>query len=103
VTKAITLGLGASRPGHVKVKLRFNTWDPKHLRSQVLQTDFKAQPPYIEDRSVLLPASQVYDRLSAYRDLFEVLRSAGVVAPRDQLCAYELRPEDMTTLAYFEE
>jgi hypothetical protein len=101
--KTVVLGLGAKRPGHVKVRLRFSTWDPIHLRSQVLATDFKVGAPFVEERSVLLPADQVYDRLSAYNDIFELLRRAGVVAQRDVLREYEIQPEDMTTLAYFED
>lgn len=101
--KAIALGLGASRPGHIKVKLRFQTWDPHHLRSYLLKTDFKSEAPFIEERSVLLPADQVYDRISAYRGIFEILRNAGVVAQRDRLIEYEIRLEDETTLAFFED
>lgn len=36
--------LAADKPGYLKVKLFYHTWEPKHLRSRVLQTEFKADP-----------------------------------------------------------
>jgi hypothetical protein len=102
VSEPIHLGLVPALQGYVKVKLFFSTTKPNHIRSQVLMTDYQAQPPFIEDRSVLIPADRAFNRLSAYRDIFVVLQVAGVVASDDVLKDFEIRAEDFDTLAYYE-
>jgi glyoxylase-like metal-dependent hydrolase (beta-lactamase superfamily II) len=94
--------VAAAEAGHVKVRLYFNTWEPKHLRSHYLRTEASAEPPFLEDVSVLIPTHQAFDHLSAYNAVFEALRAAGVVAPQDVLKAFEINVEDNHTLAYRE-
>jgi hypothetical protein len=102
VGRAVTLDIAPELRGYVKVRLRFKTWDPQHVRSHALKNEFNAEPPYIEDVSVLVPVSEAYNRLSAYKDIFSLLQAGGVVAKTDQLTEFEIREEDTLTLAYYE-
>jgi hypothetical protein len=94
--------LAAARDGYLKVKLFYHTWESKHLRSQVLQTDFKVDPPFTEDISVLLAPAEVFYRLSAFEDIFRALKAAEVLTITDKLKSFEVRDEDTRTLAYYE-
>jgi hypothetical protein len=94
--------LAATLDGYLKVKLFYHTWESKHLRSQVLQTDFKVDPPFTEDVSVLLLPSEVFYRLSAFEDVFRSLKGAEVIELADKLKSFEVRDEDTRTLAYYE-
>lgn len=91
-----------SEPDHVKVRLLFNTWEPKHIHSHFLKTEASAAPPFVESVCVLVPLEQAFHRLSAYRDIFRALICAGVLAKADTLTAFEIREEDTHTLAYRE-
>jgi hypothetical protein len=97
-----TFDVVSQQADHVKVRLFYNTWKPKHVRSNFLKTQADAKPPFIEDVSVLVPVSCAYNRLSAYRDIFQRLIAAGHLAPTDALKKFEFREEDMSTLAYLE-
>jgi hypothetical protein len=90
------------KAGHLKIRLFYHTREPKHLRSRVLETEYNASPPYVEDVSILLPCSHVYNRLSAFDSLFRALQLKGVLAMSDKLKDFEIRDEDLTTLAYCE-
>lgn len=92
----------ADKAGHLKVRLFYHTWEPKHLRSRVLETEFNTSPPYVEDVSVLIPCAHVYNRLSAFESTFRALQLKGVLAMSDKLKDFEIRDEDTTTLAYSE-
>ncbi len=94
--------VASTRDGHVKVRLHFSTWEPKHLRSHYLKHEASAAPPFLEDVSVLVPLERVYNRLSAFRDLFQALKNAGILAKQDTLKSFDLREEDDHTLAYVE-
>lgn len=89
-------------PGHVKVRLFYMTWEPKHQRSHFLRTEASAAPPFLEDLSVLIPLEQAYNRLSAYQGVFLLLIHAGILAETDTLKKFEFREEDNHTLAYLE-
>lgn len=92
----------ATLDGYLKVKLFFQTWESKHIRSQVLETDFRVQPPFTEDISVLLPPEAVFHRLSCFEDVFRALKEAEILALTDKLQSFEVRDEDTRTLAYYE-
>ena len=92
----------SQKADHVKVRLFYDTWKPKHIRSHFLRTEADAKPPFIEDVSVLVPVSHAYNRLSAYHDIFQSLIAAGHLAPKDTLKKFEFREEDFYTLAYLE-
>lgn len=98
----VSFHVAQQKPGHVKVRLSFNTWDPKHARSAFLKNEADAKPPFLEDVHVLVPVSAAFNRLSAYRDIFRRLIAAGILAPQDTLRRFEFREEDTTTLAYVE-
>jgi hypothetical protein len=102
MTPTITLDVARTLPGHVKVRLIFKTWDPQHIRSHSLKTEFNQEPPFIEDISILVPVERAYNRLSAYDDAFNTLQECGVIALADKLTDFEVREEDVLTLAYFE-
>lgn len=102
MTQVPPLRLLAARPGCLKVKLFYHTWESKHLRSQVLKSDFKVDPPFVEDVSVLLPPGEVFSRLSAFEDIFRLLQAADVLAVTDKLKGFEIRDEDTRTLAYYQ-
>lgn len=95
--------VATSEAGHVKVRLIFNTWEPKHLRSHFLKTEASAAPPFVEDVSVLVSVEHAYNRMSAYRGIFQGLISAGILARTDTLTRFEIREEDTHTLAYLEQ
>ena len=91
----------AELPGHMKVKLFYQTREPRHVRSQVLQVEMQMTPPFVEDVSVLLPAKDVFNNLAAYEETFQALQSVGLVGPEDRLRNFEIRDEDVRTLAYY--
>ncbi len=94
--------LTADSPGAIKVRLFYHTREAKHVRSRVLRTDFNADPPYVEDVSVLLPPTQIFNRLSAFDSIFAALQKAGILALSDKLRDFEIRDEDTYTLAWME-
>jgi hypothetical protein len=98
----IALDVARTLPGYIKVRLVFNTWDPQHIRSHMLKTEHNLEPPFIENISVLVPVEDAYNRLSAYDDAFNTLKECGVLALADKLKDFELREEDILTLAYYE-
>jgi hypothetical protein len=102
MTPPPVLRLAATRDGCLKVKLFYHTWESKHLRSQVLESDFQVDPPYVEDVSVFLPPEEVFVRLSAFEDIFHMLQAADVLAVTDKLKGFEVRDEDTRTLAYYQ-
>jgi hypothetical protein len=96
------LATAVEKPGYIKVRLFYHTWEPQHSRSQALIAEFAADPPFVEDVSVLLPVAATYDRLSAFEDIFRLLQHQGVVSSMDKLHQFEFRDEDVRTLAYYE-
>lgn len=94
------LTLGDTGPGLIKVKLFFKTWEPKHLRSHVLKTEFAAKGPYLEDVCVLLPQAAVTPDLTAFQATFRELIHSGAVGRQSTLVDFLLLIEDHTTLAY---
>lgn len=90
----------ADKEGYLKVRLFYHTREPKHLRSRVLETEFNSGPPYVEDVSVLLPCALVFNRLSSFASTFHQLQLAGIVAISDKLKDFEIRDEDLRTLAW---
>lgn len=102
MSRSPQFALAAQKEGYLKVKLFFHTWAARHVRSQVLQSELKLDPPFIEDVSVFLPPEQVSDRLSAFSDIFRGLQLAEVLAISDKLKSFEIREEDIRTLAYYE-
>lgn len=94
--------VAAQEADHVKVRLFFHTWEPKHVRSHYLKNEVSAAPPFLEDICVLVPVNRAYDRLSAYQAIFLALQEAGILAKADVLKAFELCVEDTHTLAYRE-
>ena len=97
-----TFDVVSQAAGHVKVRLFYDTWKPKHVRSHFLRTEAAAKPPFIEDLTVLVPLARAFNRLSAYRDIFRRLIAAEILAPTDALKKFEFREEDYHTLAYLE-
>jgi len=86
----------------MKVRLFFQTWEPKHVRSQVLQVDLRMNAPFVEDISVLVPAKRVSNSLSSFEEIFRSLQAAGRLSPTDKLKDFELRDEDVRTLAFYQ-
>lgn len=89
-------------PGHIKVRLSYSTYDPKHIRSHFLKNEASAPPPFLEEVSVLIPLEQAFHRLSAYQGVFLSLIATGILSETDTLKKFELREEDTYTLAYLE-
>lgn len=96
-------GVVTHKAGHVKVRLFYHTWKPKHLRSHFLKTEAAAAPPFVEDVAVLVPLNRAFNRLSAYRDIFRRLIDAGLLAAKDELKKFEFCEEDSHALAYLEQ
>lgn len=86
---------------HLKVRLYYRTFEPKHLRSHFLQMEAQAAPPFVEDVTVLVPVEEAYDRLSSYEDIFTNLKREGLLASGDTLFKFEVRDEDDHTLAWY--
>lgn len=97
-----TFDVVTQQAGHVKVRLFYDTWNPKHVRSHFLRIEAGAKPPFIEDVFVLVPFNRAYNRMSAYRDVFQRLIAAGYLAAADALKKFEFCEEDYRTLAYLE-
>jgi hypothetical protein len=102
MSKPTTLRVATQLGGHVKVRLYYHTFNPKHVRSAFLASEAGAQPPFVEDISVLIPVKRAYNRLSAYRPILALLVDEGLLKITDSLAKFEFREEDTTTLAYYE-
>ena len=88
------------KAGYIKVRLSYLTFDPKHMRSQMLRNSCGAKPPYIEDVCILTPRMKVFPSLSTYKAAFEHLQAAGLLAKSDTLITQTVVDEDDSTLAY---
>ncbi len=91
----------ADLKGFMKVRLFYQTWEPKHVRSQVLRIDLRMNAPFVENISVLLPLPFISTDLSAYEEIFRSLQAAGYLSPTDKIRDFELRDEDVCTLALY--
>ena len=91
--------LAASLPGRVKVRLRYLTSQPRHLRSMLL-AQYGAQPPFIEEACVLLPHMQVFPVLECFLPAFEALREDSAVPLDSQLRSFDILDRDILTLSY---
>jgi hypothetical protein len=91
--------LAASLPGRVKVRLRYLTSQPRHLRSMLL-AQYGAQPPFIEEACVLLPHMAVFPVLECFLPTFEALREDSAVPPDARLQAFDILDRDVLTLSY---
>ena len=90
----------ASKEGYLKIRLVYLTHDPKHIQNFLLKNGYGVKGPYIENVSVLLPATRVFDNLETYLPAFELLQKSGVVRPEDVFLDYAILVEDDITLAY---
>lgn len=86
--------------GYIKVRLEYLTFEPKHMRSQMLKTSCGARPPYAEDICILLPRMKVFAEIDAYRVPFAQLQSSNVLSSSAKLTGYTFLDEDDDTLAY---
>jgi hypothetical protein len=91
--------LAASLPGRVKVRLRYLTSQPRHLRSMLL-AQYGAQPPYIEEACILLPHMQVFPVLECFLPAFEALKEDAAVPPDSRLQSFDILDRDILTLSY---
>ena len=101
MTTGSQFALAANQPEHIKVRLFFQTWEPHHVRSQVLISEMRMDAPFIEDVSILVPAKDVRNDISAFAGAFQELQAAGILRPNDRLKSFEIRDEDFRTLAYY--
>jgi hypothetical protein len=92
--------LEATMADHLKVRLRYMTTDPKHIRSLVLRSSYGIKPPYNEDLCILMPAARVFNDFETYLDTFENLKLCGVLHHGDILIDADILVEDELTLAY---
>lgn len=92
----------ADMKGYLKVRLFYHTWEPHHVRSQVLQTELRMEPPFVEDISVLISAELVRNHISAFESIFHQLQILGRLKHTDKLKSFEIRDEDVRTLAYYQ-
>lgn len=88
------------KSGYIKVRLEYLTFDPKHMRSQMLKTSCGARPPYAEDICVLLPRMKVFPGTDNFREPFARLQSSNVLSSSAKLTGYTFLDEDEDTLAY---
>lgn len=105
-----TVGLPSTQPsaipvtdakGCVKVRLTFQTNEPKHYRSYQLAIMYGFRAPFTEEAYVLLPAKSVTSMdLNAFRSAFAFLQRNFVVSRTARLVKATLLDEDQSTLAY---
>ncbi len=86
--------------GHIKIRLSYLTFDPKHMRSQMLRNSCGARPPFAEDVCILMPRMKVFPNVENYIIPLSRLQFAGVVSPSAKLTGYTFLDEDDDTLAY---
>lgn len=86
--------------GYIKVRLSYLTFDPKHMRSQMLRNSCGARPPYSEDICVLMPRMKVFPDVNVYNRPFKHLQSCELLTPNAKLTGYTFLDEDDDTLAY---
>jgi hypothetical protein len=90
----------SSKKGYVKVKLRFTTEEPTHVRSYLLQRTYGFAGPYLEEVYVLLPQETVYPEFSYFIPVLTKLQLAQVISLTAQLRHFAITDEDEVTLAY---
>jgi hypothetical protein len=86
--------------GYIKVRLSYLTFDPKHMRSQMLRNSCGARPPYAEDICVLIPRMKVFPTLSTYNPAFKRLQDCNLLTQTAKLTGFTIVDEDDSTLAY---
>jgi hypothetical protein len=91
--------LASSLPGRTKVRLRYLTAEPRHLRSMLL-AQYGVRPPFIEESCILLPRMQVFPVLECFLPTFEALCEDGAVPPDSRLQGFEILDRDQLTLSY---
>lgn len=84
--------------GFIKVRLRYSTQIPRHLRSYILKTTYNIEAPYFEEVYILMPQSKVFPLLEAFLPAFnrvkEHLDKSAVLKD------FKIVDEDTQTLAY---
>ena len=86
--------------GCIKVRLDYLTFEPKHMRSQMLRNSCGARPPFAEDVCVLMPRMKIFPEISAYAEPFARLQAANVLPSSAKLTGYTILDEDDLTLAF---
>lgn len=90
----------SDKPGYIKVRLTFLTFEPVHVRSLQLQYACGARPPFNEDICILMKADRAYPDLEHYSLPFEQLKTQGLVSTSARLTEVTLLDEDVETLSY---
>lgn len=90
----------STKAGYIKVRLTFQTYEPTHIRSVMLESEYGIEPPYTENLCILLPRQKAFSLLEAYLPAFQRLQDAGLVSSTAQLTAFHILDEDNLTLAY---
>lgn len=86
--------------GCIKIRLSYLTFDPKHMRSQMLKVSCGAKPPFAEDVCILMPRMKISLNRQIFDSALSRLQLSGVVSPSAKLTGYTFLEEDDDTLAY---
>jgi len=91
----------ADAKGCMKVRLTYQTKEPKHYRSYQLAIMYGFRAPFTEEAYVLIPSKTItkMDPV-AFREAFSFLQRNYVISRTASLVKVTLMDEDLTTLAY---
>src|SRR5271156_2502637 len=91
----------ADAKGCMKVRLTYQTKEPKHYRSYQLAVMYGFRGPFTEEAFVLMPVRAITSLdLTTFREAFGFLQRSFVVSRNARLVKATLLDEDLTTLAY---
>jgi hypothetical protein len=93
------LSTGTSN-GKIKVLLKYHTWEPKHIQSHILATEFKAKAPFVEEVAIWISPSNIGEKPEIYLEAFDSLMAASVVPAKSQIFDFAIIEENRNTLAY---
>jgi hypothetical protein len=86
--------------GFVKVRLRYTTHKPLHVRSLILSTLYSIDGPYFEDVFVFVPQRETFPMVEAFYPIFNQLKKRGIIHETAQLKDFKIMDEDVLTLGY---
>jgi hypothetical protein len=86
--------------GFVKVRLRYTTTNPVHIRSVTLSSQFGLEGPFFEEIFVLIPQREAFPLLEAFLPMFNRLKEHKFLDESAILKDFKIVDEDLWSLAY---